>query len=83
MKTRVVIRNLPSDIEKKHVETLVSRFGKIKSTYVARDPEKPNLAFAEVVMTKETEAENAVDVLSDESWHGKVLEAGLAEEDWE
>jgi len=83
MKTRLVIRNFPLDVKKRDVKGLVSRFGKVNSTYVARDPKQPNLAFAEVVMAKESEAEKAARTIFDKRWHGKFLETSLAEEDWE
>jgi len=83
MKTRLVIRNLPLEIKERDLKRLVGKFGMIKSTYVARDPKQFDLAFAEVLMTREDEAETAARGLRDLLWHGNFLETKLAEEDWE
>jgi len=83
MKTRLEIRNLPLNITNKDVKDLVSNFGKIKSVYVAADPRQPNLAFAEVVMAEESEAEKAARAIFDKQCGDKFLATKLAEEDWE
>jgi multiple RNA-binding domain-containing protein 1 len=80
-KTKVVVKNIPFEISKKEIRTLLGTYGKLRSVRVPKKFDSSSRGFAFAEFTTATEAANAISALRNTHLLGRRLHMEYAEED--
>lgn len=80
-KTKIIVKNLPFEVSKKDVRSLLGAYGQLRSVRLPKkyDSSTRGFAFADFVTARE--AENAMDALRDTHFLGRRLVLDFAAED--
>lgn len=80
-KTKIIVKNLPFEVSKKDVRSLLGAYGQLRSVRLPKkfDTSTRGFAFADFVTARE--AENAMDALRDTHFLGRRLVLDFAAED--
>jgi multiple RNA-binding domain-containing protein 1 len=80
-KTKVVVKNVPFEISKKEIRTLLGTYGKLRSVRVPKKFDSSSRGFAFAEFTTATEAANAISALRNTHLLGRRLHLEYADED--
>lgn len=80
-RTKIIIKNLPFETNKKDVRALFSAYGQLRSVRVPKKFDRAARGFAFAEFTTPKEAESAMDALKDTHLLGRRLVLDFAEED--
>lgn len=80
-KTKVVVRNVPFEANKKEIQQLFHAFGQVKTLRLPRKFDGTHRGFAFVDFLSKEEAKNAVEALAGTHLYGRHLVIEFADED--